>query len=289
MSQHEEPPELKKLVEELKARKARMAEQAAAAEAEREQQRIDDEKETADFKSELEAVIKSFAGNAQIVSPAEYRRRCLPDVLARLRGWSYPDRYIREIGDWQCEPQEIVFEMCVQLFQRVGAIVALVGERGTGKTTIAAQLAVRLAWDDWDRVHNHESGKPFSYQEAPYRKLSDLIARFKPLYADFGGINTDELIQRRNNLCRGADLLTIDELHDCDDLKMKNRVLTDIIDRRYSACTDTLLISNQSQERFRATTDDSVLSRISEHGVIIPCEWPSWRERLATQRTEWNA
>lgn len=84
-------------------------------------------------------------------------------------------------------------------------------------------------------------------------------------------------MEARAAYCR-LKLAVIDELHECDDQKMKDRVLTDILDRRYSANTDTVLISNQTAEDFQATTSDSVLSRLAQHGAIVPCEWESFRK-----------
>lgn len=151
----------------------------------------------------------------------------------------------------------------------VGAIMALVGPRGTGKTTIAAQLIRSRA--------ECESLPPWDRQP-PYRKLWDLIARYKPLYGDFGTIDTESLTAARETYVDFA-LHIIDEIHECDDMKMKDRILTDIIDRCYSRRRDVILISNQTPEEFHKTTSDSILSRIAEHGDVIECNWASFRDK----------
>lgn len=190
------------------------------------------------------------------------------DILPRLRAAGLEARYWRDIQIWTKSAQAKVFARLRALCCGNGAIVALTGPRGTGKTTLAAQMIVERAKDEtlppWDR-------------QPPYRKLVDLIARYKPLYADFGGINTDSLMTSRDHFCSSPALVVIDEIHECDDQKLKSRVLTDLLDRRYSAKRDTVLISNQTPEDFQASTSDSILSRLSEHGCIIPCEWASWR------------
>ncbi len=79
------------------------------------------------------------------------------------------------------------------------------------------------------------------------------------------------------NLCQNQEFLIIDEVHDCGDMKFTNKVLTDLIDRRYSACRDTVLIANQTGADFAASIGDSILSRLNEHGAILECKWPSYR------------
>ncbi len=117
------------------------------------------------------------------------------------------------------------------------------------------------------------------------------MSKFKALYADFGAINIDQLEDHRDFICGairtstgglvsgGVDLLIIDELNEAsEDSKFKDRILTDIVDRRYSRGLDTVLITNQKDSEFKATTNASILDRLNEHGDIIACEWESFRE-----------
>jgi DNA replication protein DnaC len=182
------------------------------------------------------------------------------------------------VSAWNCEPQEDTFAFCREQFTEVGAIVALVGERGVGKTFIAAQLC-RERIDLWLRYHELDAPErpaAIPLRMGRYMKLTDLIARFKPLYADFGSIETDRLMNEREKLCMES-LLCLDELHECDDQRLKGRVLTDILDRRYANRLDTLVISNETEAAFRQTVGDSALSRITEHGDIVTCRWESFR------------
>lgn len=190
-------------------------------------------------------------------------------IIPKLRSVGLPARFHHERTEWKCAPQEKVFRYCERAFTGRGAIVVLCGVRGAGKTEIASQLIVRRARACMEKPE----GWP-----VPYTKLTDLLVMFKPLYADFGSIGTEALTRRREQFC-GYGLRIIDELHDCDEQRLKGRVLTDIIDRCYSRLTDTLLISNETEQEFRATAGDSVVSRISEHGRIIECTWPSFRTK----------
>lgn len=237
--------------------------------------------EPQDAPDDTAAVTDAFSRLFASIQPAtdeQIRARAWREEIApRLKVADLPPRYRYQLAAWDCAPQEAVFRECRRRFTGCGSIVALVGQRGTGKTTIAAQLIIAAAWDDWAAVNDTERAEGTYWRYTPYRKLADLIARFKALYADFGSTETEQLLTCRESYC-AAPLAVIDELHDCEDMRMKDRVLTDMLDRRYSRMRDTLLISNQTMDEFRATTSDSVLSRISEHGCIVPCEWGSWRE-----------
>ena len=193
------------------------------------------------------------------------------EIIPRLRASGIDERYHSDkTGEWRCEPQERVFKLCLRLCAGKGAIVALTGARGTGKTTIASQMIL-------DRARNTEL--PPWDRQPPYRKLSDIVTRYKPLYADFGSVNTDDLCAARDWYCRSLSLAIIDEIHECKDTKYGERILTDILDRRYAARKDTILISNEKTSDFEANHSDSIQSRISEHGRIIECNWQSWRAK----------
>ena len=212
-----------------------------------------------EFKAPLQAVT-----DAQV---AEWEWK--NDIRPRLITSSLDPRFWRDIQDWGCKRQEDAYRQATGLCRGTGAIVALVGKRGAGKTTIAAQMII-------DRVKRW--AEPPHDPPSPYRKLSELIARFKSLYADFGSVETDQLLSALKAICSHR-FLVIDEIHECDDQKMKTRVLTDLLDRRYARLKDTLIVSNQTPQEFQASTSDSILSRLGEHGAIIPCNWQSWREK----------
>lgn len=181
-----------------------------------------------------------------------------------------PDRYRIKDPDWSEPKQKAVFEKCRDTLKGVGSIVALSGGRGLGKTYLACQLVIDRIWDQWS-----SGASLFSWM--PYRKLSDLLERYKPLYADFGSINGDELASARDTLCR-APLLIIDEVAESEDSKIRSRMLPDILDRRYANLTDTILISNLEPKILPESLGESIMSRIREHGGIIPCSWPSFRQ-----------
>lgn len=189
------------------------------------------------------------------------------EILPHLRASQLPERFWFQAQMWK-PAQRATFDETRELLTGKGAIVALVGDRGMGKTTIAAQLIIERAID--------ESLLPW-HRRPPYRKLAKLLAFFKPIFSDFGSRDGEALIRRHESLCKDHPLLVIDEVHDCEEQKVKNRFLTDTLDKRYANLVDTIVISNQTPEEFIETVSDSVISRIKEHGRIIHCTWESWR------------
>ena len=217
--------------------------------------------------------IAAVAG--QPMPDAAYRayigRTVIPETLRR---WGFEQRFYAEQPFIQA--QEEVYQHAGRLLRGTGAIVALIGKRGTGKTSIAAKIARDQAWRNYESSIG-EPGTPVVARHVVYCKATKLVARYKPLFADFGSVETETLLKSLDFLCREQELLVIDELHDCYDLKAQRRVLTDLIDRRYSMLRDTILISNQTADDFCATAGESILSRLSEHGAILECTWESFR------------
>ncbi len=194
-------------------------------------------------------------------------------IFPRLESWGFEKRFRREIGEWNCAEQEATFTLCKRTLRGVGAVVALIGIRGAGKTTIAAQLAIERAWRE---LRAQEAGRGW-VTTFVYRKMTALVSRFKPLFANFGSVNAEALAEALQWLCNEDDVLVIDEMHDLRELAVREALLIDVIDRRYAAEKDTVLISNQTPADFERETPPSVLSRLHEHGRILRCEWPSWR------------
>lgn len=206
---------------------------------------------------------------------AEYNWR--ERVRPALRAIGVECAHIKRIApNWGCKAQEQAFHTVKATCRMTGAIVALVGIRGVGKTSIAAELMRERIEARLEYFKEDQRDSPEPFGPGRYAKLSELGVMFKPLYADFGSRNPEELIERFDAWCR-LPLLCLDEIHEAEDLKAQMRLLTDLVDRRYAKKVDTILISNHSADQFKSEINPSILSRLSEHGAIIQCEWPSWR------------
>jgi DNA replication protein DnaC len=195
-------------------------------------------------------------------------------ILPQLRMFGFEKRYCQDglcdTKDERGTLQKRVLAKLTNVLRGRGAIVALVGPRGTGKTYIASQYVIDELWAQMDTAQAHW------YH---YTKLTTIVARLKAFYGDFGTTQMEQLENYRDFLTKKLRLLIIDELHEvADDSKHKDRILADLLDARYAANMDTLLISNQTQKEFSETTNPSIISRLNEHGGIIACAWKSFRE-----------
>lgn len=154
---------------------------------------------------------------------------------------------------------------------RRGAIVALVGPRGTGKTQMATELARRFI-PIW-------IAKGFQRQ-ARYCRVMDFFMAIKESYGEKGGTESDAFfpfIQPR--------LLVLDEVQVRNGTGWEDNALTYLLDRRYGEQRSTILISNLSVDSFVSSIGDSIVSRLEESGAVIVCDWGSFRQNPAEQGT----
>jgi len=245
------------------------------------QKKAEEEIEACDF-SGLEKQLAEMRARFKPMSEEEYQKRTWDKIIVpELETLGIPSEHRKKIEKWGNTAQEKVFREVRGICQlKQGSIVALVGNRGTGKTTIPIQI-MRERAEYWHKFYNATSAERQGW-EAPldrgmYIKLLRLSSMFKPMFADFGTTQTvlPELLENWSRV----PLLVIDELHEVDDLKTTYRFLTDLLDRRYGNKVPTVIISNHSGEQFTKTLNPSCLSRISQYGKIIECKWKSWRNR----------
>ena len=143
------------------------------------------------------------------------------------------------------------------LCARKGYIVMLYGIRGTGKTRMAVSIAKLYAQKE---------------MRATYCKAIDI---FMAIRGTYNGNNKDESEAISEFII--PSLLVIDEAQERGNSDWEDRLLTYIIDKRYDALKDTILISNQIKQEFVKSVGQSIASRILETGAVIECKWESFR------------
>ncbi len=138
-----------------------------------------------------------------------------------------------------------------------GFLVALLGKRGTGKTQIAVEailLNCRL------------------YRPALYVTAMDVFLWIRKTFADEAACELDAIAEFMS-----PALLVIDELGERGETTWEDRLLMYVIDARYRAMQDTILIANMTDEAFREQLGPSISDRIRECGGRITCDWTSFR------------
>ena len=71
----------------------------------------------------------------------------------------------------------------------------------------------------------------------------------------------------------------MDELHQRGHTEYEDRMLHHILDCRYDRQRQTILISNEDPERFCESIGSAVVDRMEESGVLLKCDWHSFRDR----------
>jgi DNA replication protein DnaC len=141
-----------------------------------------------------------------------------------------------------------------------GALVAVVGSRGTGKTQLAAALIGYTAL----KID----------KSCMYKKAFDMFLRIREAMKTTGDSERaaiEEFIK--------PYLLVIDAYEVRSDSDFENRMLDHIIDKRYDNLKTTIIISNDTVQNFEKTIGVSICDRIRETGGIIEMVWGSFRNK----------
>ncbi|MBK1884636.1 ATP-binding protein [Luteolibacter pohnpeiensis] len=155
-----------------------------------------------------------------------------------------------------------------------GGIVVFVGNRGPGKTQMAAEIARGCQYPhdaaEWNGV------RPVANRTALYRRAIDIFLDLRD--ANRSGSKTSEK-QVLENLAR-VGLLVIDEFQDRGESDWENRMVTNLIDKRYAAERPTILIANYTRAEMAKAISASVRDRMHENGKSFEFNWPSYRRVL---------
>lgn len=189
---------------------------------------------------------------------ARCRRANLPDRHTQLGATAgravSPVEWLNALG--------MVRTCCGDL--RGGKIILLAGPRGTGKTQIAVDVAAGIICEDMPKMEPRE---PY------YIKAMDFFRQIRETFRDDSTLSEVQILMRFIKPC----LLIIDEAHERGNTDFESRTLANIIDRRYDEIKNTILITNQSRGEFAKTIGPSVISRMHETGLVVECNWASFR------------
>ena len=138
-----------------------------------------------------------------------------------------------------------------------GYIFGLLGPRGRGKTQLAVQAMLA----------NIGIGRSALYAKA-YDFFMWIRHSFKcPDFSELDAVS-DFL---------APSLLVIDEMDVRGETAFEDNLLVYLIDKRYDAMFDTIVISNMIESEFRAAVGPSISDRLRETGGVVNCQWDSFR------------
>ncbi len=156
-----------------------------------------------------------------------------------------------------------------------GGLIALYGNRGTGKTYMARDMANRCENypDPWF-PQKYADGTPINARPAIYSTAMMIFLQIRNTYRNDCPTSELDLMES----WKDAALLVIDEIQERGESTFEDQKLAAIIDMRYQHNRPTILIANYATSReFAAAVSPSIASRMQENGGSILCDWPSFR------------
>lgn len=145
-----------------------------------------------------------------------------------------------------------------------GGMLALLGDRGTGKTQLAVELVRAVCRETpLDPEHVMWSGKPPVI--AVYVRAREIGMKFRECYDKDSTMTELAAV----SLFVRPRLLVIDECQERPDKDHETRTLTMILDKRYAAMSPTILIANCDEKALLGLFGPSVADRIKEGGGFI--------------------
>jgi DNA replication protein DnaC len=195
---------------------------------------------------------------------AEYHTS--PCLVKLAHGWG--QKYVDEAelhGDQWLE----AFKQAKNIIAARG-IVALLGTRGTGKTRMAAEIT-RSGYFPTD--HGEWNGNGVVHgKTSKYIRTLDVFLNLR----DAANSKTSSEKQVLADLEKPG-LLVMDEFHERGGSEWENRIVANLIDKRYSQGRPSILIANYTVQEMAAAIGPSVADRMRENGKAFICDWPSYR------------
>lgn len=154
-------------------------------------------------------------------------------------------------------------------------LVALIGDRGTGKTQMAAMIAKEGKWPgDEPKWNGHRN---VSEHTALYVRAMDIFLDLRDANKKDSKISEKEVLSKMVD----CGLLVIDEFQERGESEWENRVLTNLIDKRYASEVPTIIIANYDKAQLSNALSPSIKDRMHENGKSFVFNWGSYRRNKA--------
>lgn len=201
-----------------------------------------------------------------------------PNLVRLANGW----------GQKYVDPIELRGERWLAEFEdaktavAAGGIVLFLGKRGPGKTQMAAEVARNGNWSDGESVSIPSGNGTFfvaKSQSARYLRALDLFLDLREAAQPGSGSSEKKVLERLEK----PGLLVIDEFQERGGTEWENRIVCNLIDKRYAANRPTIIIANLTREDMAKSLSPSILDRIRENGRAIMFDWESYRNQAGNK------
>jgi len=191
--------------------------------------------------------------------------------------------YVRESNGWgrrYCEIIPLHGEKWLEAFASAkpviatGGIVAMVGDRGPGKTQMAAELARGGEWPGDKEEYTRGDGLVIHRgKTAMYRRSMDIFLDLREAAKNHVKSSEKEVLAKLSNV----GLLVIDEFQERGESEWENRIMKNLLDKRYASERPTIIIANMTRKEMFDSLGASIVDRARENGKSIEFNWPSYR------------
>lgn len=191
--------------------------------------------------------------------------------------------YVRESHGWgrkYCDPISLHGDQWHTAFYEAlpviaaGGILAFVGDRGPGKTQMAAEIARKGNWPaDKEEYARGDGLITFRGKTALYRRAMDIFLDLREANKNHIKSSEKEVLAKLANV----GLLVIDEFQERGESEWENRIMKNLLDKRYASDRPTIIIANLTRKEMFLALGDSIVDRARENGKSIEFNWPSYR------------
>lgn len=197
---------------------------------------------------------------------AETQETKKPNLVREANGWG--SRYVAPFSPVGDNWLTIYHEASKAVSQ--GGLVAFLGGRGTGKTQMAAEIAKT---GEWSRDKGEWNGNSMvANKTAVYRRAMDIFLDLR----DRSAGHSEKAVLEKLTFC---GLLVIDEFQERGETPFEDRIVTNLLDKRYNDERPTILIANLDREGLSGMLSPSVKDRMRENGRSFLFDWKSYRTK----------
>jgi DNA replication protein DnaC len=193
--------------------------------------------------------------------------------------------YVRETSGWgnhYITEIELKGEEWLKSFESAkpvvasGGLLVLVGLRGPGKTQMAAEIARSGNWPEDKTEYSRADGLIIHrHRTAIYRRAMDIFLDLREASKNHVKSSEKEVLAKLSD----CGLLVIDEFQERGETEWENRVIKNLIDKRYASGRPTIIIANLTRKQIFEALGDSIVDRARENGKSIEFNWPSYRQQ----------